>query len=110
MKQPLFSESSSVPETYKVLLTRRAQNDLADIYDYIAVGSSTNAATFVLIIEEKVFSLATLPERASMIPENILLGTRYRQLIHGNYRIIFRIQGDSVMVLRIIHGARILRL
>lgn len=49
-------------------------------------------------------SLATMPERAPMIPENALLGTGHRHLVHGNYRIILRMQDDSVFVLRIIHG------
>ncbi len=99
-----------MPRTYKVLLTRHAQNDLAEMYDYIRADSPENGAAVVLTIEEKVISLATMPERAALIPENALLDTGYRHLVHGNYRIIFRIQGDSVMVLRIIHGARLLQL
>jgi len=99
-----------VQKRYKVLLTRLIQNDLAEIYDYIAADSPANAAAFVSALEEKVHSLAIMPERAHLIPENSLLGTRYRQLVHGSYRIIFRIHGDSVMVLRLVHGARLLQL
>lgn len=98
-----------MPKTYKVLLTRHAQNDFAEIYDYISADSPENGGAFVLTIEEKVASLTSMPERAPMIPENALLGTGYRHLIHGKYRIIFRIQADSVIILRIIHGARLLR-
>lgn len=97
-------------KTYKVFLTRHAGHDLAEIYDYIANDSPENAAAFILSIEEKVISLAIMPERAPMIPENALLGTAHRHLVHGNYRIIFRIQNASVFVLRIIHGARLLQL
>lgn len=97
-------------KTYKVLLTRQAQNDLAEIYEYIAADSLENAITFVQAIEEKVFSLTTMPERAAMIPENSVLGSRYRHLPHGRYRIIFRIKDKRVVVLRIIHGARLLQL
>ena len=110
MKQPLFSGSSKVAKTYKVLLTRQAQNDLAEIFDYISTNSPENAAAFILAIEGKVLPLATMPECAPLAPENILLGTSYRHLVHGNYRVIFRIQGDSVLVLRIIHGTRLLQL
>ena len=102
--------SSGVTETYRVLLTRHAENDLAGIYDYIAADSPANAVAFVRELEKKVLSLASLPERASLIPENALLGTAYRHLVHGNYRIVFRIQGNAVMVMRIIHGARLLHL
>ena len=97
-------------KAYKVFLTRYAQGDLAEIYDYISSDSPENAAAFILTIEDKIGSLATMPERAPMIPENALLGTGHRHLVHGNYRVIFRIQGDSVFVLRIIHGARLLLL
>ena len=71
-----------MPRTYKILLTWLAQNDLAEIYDYISADS----------------------------PENALLGTGYRHLVQGNYRIIFRIQGDSGLIMRVIHGARLLQL
>ena len=110
MKQPLFSRSSNAAKTYRVLLTRQAQNDLAEIFDYISADSPENAAAFILAIERKVFSLASMPERSPLAPENSLLGTNYRHLVHGNYRLIFRTQGDSVIVLRIIHGARLLQL
>jgi toxin ParE1/3/4 len=99
-----------VTKAYKVLLTRQAENDLAEIFDYISADSPEAAASFIVTIEEKVVSLVSMPERVPMIPENNLLGTNYRHLIYGNYRIIFRIQEDSVLVLRIIHGARLLPL
>jgi toxin ParE1/3/4 len=99
-----------VPETYNLLITRHAENDLAEIYDYIAADSPAGATAFVLQLEEKISTLATLPERASLIPENSLLGMDYRHLIHGRYRIIFRVYGDSVIVLRVIHGNRLLDL
>lgn len=99
-----------MPETYSIFITRHAKNDLAEIYDYIAADSPTGAAAFVLELEEKISTLATLPERAPLIPENSLLGAEYRHLIHGRYRIIFRVYKDSVIVLRAINGSRLLDL
>lgn len=99
-----------MPETFRVLLTRHAQRDLAEIYDYISADSPANAAALVAAIETKVLSLATMPERAPLVPENNLLGTAYRHLVHGNYRIVYRVEGDAVIVLRIVHGARLLQL
>jgi toxin ParE1/3/4 len=37
-----------------------------------------------------------------------MLGTRYRHLIYGNYRTVFRVTGKTVYVLRVVHGARLL--
>ncbi len=110
MKQKLFSKSLKVTETYKIFLTRHAENDLIEIYDYIAVDSLVTASAFVLVLEEKVFSLSTMPERGPLIPENILLGTRYRHLIHGKYRIIFKVYDQTVTILRVIHGNMLLEL
>jgi toxin ParE1/3/4 len=97
-----------VTEIYKVFLTRHAQEDLAHIYDYIAADHPQNAVDFVLALEEKVYSLDTMPERQPLIPENEFFGTDYRHLVYKKYRIIYRVIKDSVFILRIIHGAKML--
>jgi len=50
----------------------------------------------------------SFPERCWLIPENEILGTRYRHLLYGNYRSLFRIVRKTVYVLRVVHGARLL--
>ena len=42
------------------------------------------------------------------MPENDLLGTSYCHQLIGNYRTIFKITGARVIILRVIHGARLL--
>jgi toxin ParE1/3/4 len=70
---------------------------------------SLEAATiFLLHLEEQVSTLETFPARCPLIPENELIGTQYRQLIYGDYRLIFRIAGRIVYVLRIVHSGRLL--
>jgi plasmid stabilization system protein ParE len=98
-----------VTETYKVYLTRHAQDDLASIYDYIAADNPKNAVDFVFQLEAKVFSLNAFPERHPRIPENEFFGTDYRHLIYKKYRIIYRVFNGSVFILRIIHGAKMLQ-
>ena len=97
-------------KAYKVFITQNAQDDLRHIYSYIAEDSMSNAKIFVSELEEKINTLATLPERASYIPENVFFGTDYRQLIHGKYRVIYRIDRNNVFVLRVIHGSKLLEL
>jgi len=99
-----------VTEKYKVNLTLHAQNDLEQIFDYIAAESISNAANFILELEKKVHSLHTFPERHPLIPENEYFGTDYRHLIYQKYRIIYRIIKRSVFILRIIHGAKLLQI
>ena len=95
---------------YPIKLTQQAQNDLEQIYYYIADGSINNAANFVLQLEEKIYSLESFPDRNPLIPENEFFGTGYRHLIHKKYRIVYRIAEKSVYILRIFHGAKLLNL
>jgi len=36
------------------------------------------------------------------------LGIEYRHITYGHYRTIFRVEGSRVIILRVIHGARLL--
>jgi plasmid stabilization system protein ParE len=93
---------------YRVEITRSAEADVGAIWTYIS-GDSVEATTrFVIHLEKRIRTLERLPHRCPAIPENELLGTEYRQLILGDYRVIFRITGAAVIVLRIIHGNRLL--
>ena len=94
---------------YEVNLTEYAQDDLEHIYYYIAADHPNNAADFVLQLEKKVYLLNTFSERHPLIPENEFFRTDYRHLVYKKYRIIYRVTGDSVFILRIIHGAKILQ-
>lgn len=97
-----------MPARFSVEITPCAEADIAEIWDYIAQDSAGNADTFLLELEEQIASLERLPERCPRIPENEILGTAYRHLIHGSYRTIFRIAGSRVIILRVIHSARLL--
>ena len=99
-----------MPKRYKVNLTQLAQKDLEEIFYYIAADSSKNAKKFILELEKKIYSLDVLPERHPLIPENELFTTEYRHLIHKKYRIIYRISDKSVFILRVIHGAMLLKI
>ena len=58
--------------------------------------------------ERRVLSLAKLPRRYEIIPEAEDLGDDIRHDLFGNYRIIYRVEGDKVTVLRVIHSSRVL--
>lgn len=97
-----------MPAKFVVEIAPSAEADIAEIWDYIAQDSPANAEAFVLALEEQIAPLEKFPERCSRIPENEILGTSYRHLIHGSYRTIFRIAGSRVIILRVIHGERLL--
>ena len=81
---------------------------MVEIWEYIAQDKPETAVAFVLRLEEQIGTLERFPERCPLAPENELLGTAYRHLIYGNYRTIFRIVGSRVIILRVLHGARLL--
>ncbi|MDW7711654.1 MAG: type II toxin-antitoxin system RelE/ParE family toxin [Deferrisomatales bacterium] len=97
-----------MPATFEVHITPTAEADIAEIWDYIAQDSPEQATAFVLALEEQIASLERHPERCPRIPENEVLGTPYRHLTHGSYRTVFRVAGPKVVILRVVHGARLL--
>lgn len=97
-----------MPALFKVDITPTAEADVAEIWDYIAQDNPGNAEAFISRLSEQVETLENFPERCPLISENRILGTAYRHLIYGHYRTIFRIAGDTVIILRVIHGSRLL--
>ena len=93
---------------FKVEITPSAEADIAEIWDYIAQDSLVQANAFIDALKTQVKLLEQFPERCSLIDENDILGTKYRHLLHGSYRMIFRISRHTVLILRIVHGARLL--
>ena len=103
----LSCESSRMPASFKLRspgVPNRYRGDL----DFIAADSADAATKFINELENQAAALARFPERCPLIPENELLGSRYRHFLHGHYRTIFRVHGRTVYVLRVIHGARLL--
>ena len=95
---------------YRVEITQTAECDIKEIFQYIASDSETAAKKFVAEIECQIDSLEQFPLRCPVIPESRELGKEYRHIIYGNYRTIFRIEGLRVVIMRVIHGARLLSL
>ena len=90
---------------YKINISFNAEKDLEYVFFYIAEDSINNAKKFILELEEKIYSLETMPERFALLPENIFFGSNYRQIIHKKYRVIYKISNNSVCIMRVVHGA-----
>ena len=97
-----------MPKKFRVEITEAAEADVAEIWEFIAQDKPEAAAAFVQRLEEQIGTLERFPERCPPAPENELLGAAYRHLLYGNYRTIFRIVGSKVIILRVLHGARLL--
>ncbi|MFM1875064.1 MAG: hypothetical protein RL266_801 [Bacteroidota bacterium] len=83
----------------RVIWTRSALNELRNIYDYylenVGHQMAENIRTNVLMATGQLSS-----EPRSGIPEPSLSNEakQYRSVIRGHYKVIYRMEGDSVMV------------
>jgi toxin ParE1/3/4 len=91
--------------TRPVVFTPEAQDDLLDLYDYIADrGSPSRALHYVERIEETCMSLSILPERGTRC-DDLRAGLRVMGFEHRE-SIAFQVRAESVAVLRILYGGR----
>ena len=97
-----------MPTKYVVNIGPIAEKDLEEIWSYIAADSPQAAAAFMDELFQQLRTLQTFPLRCPLIAENEDLGASYRHLLFGEYRTIFRVDVDTVEVLRVIHGARLM--
>jgi len=91
-----------------ILLTGSAEDDLAEIFDYVEQHDSPERADALLDgIEQVIISLKTLPERGHHPPQLLRIGIRnYRELHYKPYRIIYEISTEQVIVHCVLDGRR----
>lgn len=94
--------------TFSVFLSREAERDIDDIYDYISATTGLDAAAGVVdAIEAICFSLDELPERGRTPKELRALGvSEYRELHYKPYRVVYRILDERVIVYCVLDGRR----
>lgn len=97
-----------MPKKYHVDITAAAEADVAEIWEYTAQDDPDAANALVLRLEEQINTLERFPERCPLVRENELLGTAYRHLVYEKYRTIFKIIESRVIIMRVLHGARLL--
>jgi toxin ParE1/3/4 len=88
----------------KIRYTRRALSQLDEIYGYIAKENPDAAAGVISSIQSAINNLAYFPRlgRATDRPDVYrLVQARFQ------YRIFYRLRGDEVIILRVLHGAQL---
>jgi toxin ParE1/3/4 len=89
-----------------VRLLRPAEQDLSEIYEYIAVDNLPAAERALTRIEKDLKTLARQPSLGRLPRDPDISRLGYRYLIIGEYLAIYRFEGSAILVYRIIHGAR----
>ncbi len=95
----------SQPE-YSVRLLRIAEDDLTEIITYVAADRQTAAEKLGARIEKHLHLLARNPHLGRIPNEEELLRVGYRYLVVENYLIFYTIEAKTILVHRILHGAR----
>jgi plasmid stabilization system protein ParE len=83
-----------------------AVDRIIEISRDIASENLAAAETWVVDLFARVDRLRSFPESGRVIRE--LPRGPYRQILHENYRVIYRIEGPRVIVLTVRHGRRLL--
>jgi len=95
---------------FRMVITAEAIRNTDEIFEYIAADNPRAAAKIVREFRERIRSLAVMPRRHPLAPENDILDHgEIRHLIHGKYRIIYAVENRSVCILEIRHSARLPR-
>jgi plasmid stabilization system protein ParE len=96
---------------YRVRLTAKAEADVDRVLRWFYEVRATAAGErWFSRLMAKIDRLEAHPSRCAVAAESEDLGVEIRELLvgkrHGIYRILFQIEGRTVLILRLWHGAR----
>lgn len=87
----------------KLRIVSAAERDLRQIATHIARDNPPRARSFIRELTDKIRKVATQP---LLYPVREEWGRGLRSALHRNYQIVYRVDGDTVVVLRVLHGAQ----
>lgn len=90
----------------KIIWSPLAIERVSEIAEYIAQDKPSAAENWIDTVFSKVDKLKSSPEIGRIVPE--IKNNQFRELIYGNYRIIYRIEKKQISILTIRHGMQIL--
>ncbi len=90
----------------KIVWSPLAVERASEIAEYIALDNPTAAQNWIYEVFEKVKLLSSSPEMGRVVPE--VGRNEIRELLFVNYRILYRIENDSISILTIRHCKQIL--
>ena len=90
-----------------IIISQFAEDDLDEIAAYYVSLSPGYVEKVISDFEKNVMSLKEHPKSGWIVPELEKQGLiRYRELIHGYYRIVYEISEETIIVHTIIDGRR----
>jgi len=90
----------------KIIWSPLAIDRASEIAEYIAQDKPSAPEKWINTVFSKVEQLKSSPEIGRVVPE--IRNDQFRELIYGNYRIIYHIEKTQISILTIRHGKQIL--
>ncbi|MEY4658781.1 MAG: hypothetical protein RJB36_547 [Bacteroidota bacterium] len=90
----------------KIIWSELALEDLKNIHDYISNDSIIYANRVIEKIILRIEQLENFPKSGRVVPE--LNNVSIRELIHDNYRIIYKVATQKIFIVSIHHSARMI--
>ena len=90
----------------KIIWSPLSVERVSEIAGYIAEENPSAAEKWVDAVFMKVENLQDFPESGRIVPETN--NKAIRELIYGNYRLIYRLEEKRISVLTVRHGKQIL--
>jgi plasmid stabilization system protein ParE len=90
----------------KIIWSPLAIDRASEIAEYIAQDKPSAAEKWINTVFSRVEQQKSSPEIGRVVPE--IRNDRFREMIYGNYRIIYRIEKTQISILTIRHGKQIL--
>lgn len=92
-------------EKYQVLMTEKAEKDMENLYNYIAVEGLAPEVAMAQYnrIADQIMALSEMPARIRVMdsePEHTL---KVRKLSVDEYYVLFQIKGKQVFILRVLY-------
>jgi len=89
---------------HRVIWSQRASQDLEAIASYIAADSPAYAGIVIKRILNLSKTLARFPRSGRKVPE--FDDESIRELLVYSYRVIYRVEGNEVIIAAVVHGRR----
>ena len=88
----------------KIVWSPLALERVGEIADFIAQDSAAAAKRWAESVFAKVERIEKFPTSSRSVPE--IKRPDIREIIHGNYRIIYRVRQKQIAILTVRHGKR----
>ena len=94
-------------KVYNVIVSKSAEDDLRDIVDYYKSLNPSYVESVITQFEHNILSLSRFPLSGGIVPELYDQGIeQYREMIQGQYCIVYEMQAENVVVQAVIDSRR----